>query len=1159
MVTDADARARALDPTRSILLQAPAGSGKTTILAQRVLRLLAEVDSPEEILAVTFTRKAAAEMRRRIVEALSDGARESSAGASADSVIAAGSDVGRRTHELARAALARSRELGWHLDQHPARLRIQTIDGLNRALAASLPVASGAAAGTLPIAPEPARLYADAARRTLLDAEADPDLQEDSGRLLERLGNDWLRLEQLLAVMLARRNHWLRHVGSAPAQVLRERVEASLERLALGALARLGALLPRPLRDEGLTLVAHALASFAALGKPPPPAFAALRTATPDALGIAADDLPGWRALATLALTGDYSLRKRVNVTLGFGPQPAAMKARALQWIADVGAVDGAAEQLALALRLPEVRFDAVDADALGSLIELLRLAAAQLELIFREAGGVDFAAVAAAARQALRTDEHGSGVAIIEGVRLRHLLIDEFQDTSLEQFELVEALIRDWRDGDGRTFFAVGDPMQSIYQFREAEVGLFLRTRDAGIGALRLEYCQLTQNFRSTPQIVDMVNDTFAGVFAPADDPVDSAVRYHPSEATAPSAASTGSRVVIHRTDRAHVDDEAQRVLAIVQEYRARSPRTSIAVLVAARPHAGAIATALRAAGIPVRGVDLVPLVATPIVQDLVALTAAIWSTADRAAWVATLRAPWCGLGLDDLGRLAGHEPTAPLCDLADDPLRRQALSAQGLLRLDRVLPILRRAAGQAGRLPLARVVEAAWLALGGPIVCAAAQDVQDARLFFDALARRDAPGAWRGSADLDAMVDGLYAASEPVAAGGVEIMTIHRAKGLEYDCVILPGLHRRERHDDEPLFDWFEWPGAAGAPELLLAPIRPSHVEEAGSLARWIRDARRRRRRHERARLLYVAATRARSELHLLGSLAAQTGPDFDAADRSTAVAEPAADSALGILWPALGPAFQAAPLAGDSALPVGASALAAALQQATDPAQPALLSRRLRRLPLQWSLPELPATIGGRRIEVASVEGRDSPEFIWVGPMARHAGTVVHAEFERWVETGMPPDAAAVLRDAPRLERALRAEGIGSGDLPRALALVQRALQGALGDAHGRWLFARHPASDASELALSGLYEGRLTNVVVDRCFVDAEGVRWVVDYKTSSHQGGSLEAFLAAELERYLPQLRRYVALARGLGPEPVRAALYFPLLGRLVEATDAIRT
>ena len=83
--------------------------------------------------------------------------------------------------------------------------------------------------------------------------------------------------------------------------------------------------------------------------------------------------------------------------------------------------------------------------------------------------------------------------------------------------------------------------------------------------------------------------------------------------------------------------------------------------------------------------------------------------------------------------------------------------------------------------------------------------------------------------------------------------------------------------------------------------------------------------------------------------------------------------------------------------------------------------------------------------------------------------------------------------------------------------------------------------------SELALSGIRAGQVVNAVIDRTFVDAQGIRWVVDFKSSPHEGGDVERFLDEEARRYEAQLRRYAHLARGLGPEPVRAGLYYPLL------------
>jgi len=155
---DEHAREYATDPRRSILLQAPAGSGKTTVLTQRLLRLLAEVDEPEEILAITFTRKAAAEMRARVLKALRG-------------EIDTNTAQGRRLQALASAALERGARRGWNLAQDPGRLRIQTIDSFNFRLASQLPV-TAKAGGSLTITDRPRELYSRAARATLAAAAA---------------------------------------------------------------------------------------------------------------------------------------------------------------------------------------------------------------------------------------------------------------------------------------------------------------------------------------------------------------------------------------------------------------------------------------------------------------------------------------------------------------------------------------------------------------------------------------------------------------------------------------------------------------------------------------------------------------------------------------------------------------------------------------------------------------------------------------------------------------------------------------------------------------------------------------------------------------------------------------------------------------------------
>src|SRR5437763_37730 len=356
---DLEARVRALDERRSILLQAPAGSGKTSVLTQRFLRLLATVDDPGAILAVTFTRKAAAEMRARVIRALRGEVRADEPGAP---------ELGG----LAEAARQHARSRGRSFEEDTQALRIQTIDSFTYWLASQLPIAARAG-GALEVTETPDELYRRAARRTLLTAEHDAALGADAALLFERLDNQWILAERLRGEMLEKRAHWLRYVLGSDPGVLCARVNASLSHMVRRALAPTLARLRRALRLAG--------APRAALAEAGQPTELALRT-----------------------------------------------------------------------------------------------------------------------------------------GLSLQHMLVDEFQDTSLAQFQLLEALTAAWEEGDGRTLFVVGDPMQSIYRFRDAEVGLFLRARDHGIGNVRLTPLRLARNFRATEPLVAWNNAVFERVF-PADD----------------------------------------------------------------------------------------------------------------------------------------------------------------------------------------------------------------------------------------------------------------------------------------------------------------------------------------------------------------------------------------------------------------------------------------------------------------------------------------------------------------------------------------------------------------------------------------------------------------------------------------------------------------
>ncbi len=174
-MSDGAARTRAVEPSRSVIVQAPAGSGKTTLLVERYLGLLAVVDAPEEILAITFTRKAAAEMRRRVLGFLDPDYQ---------------SDAAHEQPSLAKARAVRDKVVAWQLRENPHRLMIRTIDSFNHYLARTMPVAS--ALGPVPAPADNTRsLYRRAARNILASVGDTDELARHIERLLDwRLNTD---------------------------------------------------------------------------------------------------------------------------------------------------------------------------------------------------------------------------------------------------------------------------------------------------------------------------------------------------------------------------------------------------------------------------------------------------------------------------------------------------------------------------------------------------------------------------------------------------------------------------------------------------------------------------------------------------------------------------------------------------------------------------------------------------------------------------------------------------------------------------------------------------------------------------------------------------------------------------------------------------------
>jgi ATP-dependent exoDNAse (exonuclease V) beta subunit len=1135
---DARERERACDVRASVIVQAPAGSGKTSLLTERFLALLAVVDAPEEIVAITFTRKAAAEMKMRVLGALAAVERDAAEEHPRDARMAqrpgkAGSDHAPRLRERARAALARSREKGWDLPAHPARLNIRTIDSFCAALARQMPLA--ARFGEMPVLLDDAHeLYREAARATLAEMESGQPWSAAIATLAAHLDNNLARAEALLAEMLACRDHWLRHVTrGADSGAVRAELEATIAHAVREELEALRAAAPAALAPEIIALGRYAAGNLGgAVATMPPGVWEQLN----DLPGADGDDLDAWRGFAELLLRDNGALQKTVDVRHGFpkGKAGTPADARKQAMLALLAALDGHEEFIArlhAARALPAPRYDERQWEVLAALTTLLPVAVAQLRLIFAARGCADHAEVAQAALRALGTDAEPTDLLLALDYRIRHVLVDEFQDVSLTQNELFRRLTAGWTPGDGRTFFAVGDPMQSIYRFREAEVGVFLRAQERGIGGVTLTPLWLNANFRSQRGIVEWVNNAFGAIFPARGDVETGAVAYAPAHAIEPAAP--GVAVTVHPFFDADRIAEAQRVVEIVNEARATHGDARIAILVRSRGHLSEIAPQLRAAGLRFRAIEIEQLGERPVVQDLVALTRALLHPADRIAWLAVLRAPWCGLTLADLHALCADDHATPVSVLMREATRIVRLSPDGCERLARTHAVLDRAEALRLRASLRRTVEGAWLALGGPASLMDRTALEDAHAFFELLDELEAGEDGVSPARLAERVAELSAAPDASADDRLELLTIHKAKGLQFDVVILPGLGRKPRRDETRLLVWSERPTGAGD-ELFLAPIAPARGRaddnQAGALYRFVAALERRRTDNETLRLLYVAATRAISRLHLLGHAAVEED------DGHLTVNDPDKGSLLWRLWPVVRGEFEAA-------------ARAVQRPPAEPPAAPVADDEKPtgHRLPRDWLAPAPPPCVawnGG--MARRTTDQQDAIEFLWAGPTARHVGTLVHRYLMRITAEGLDRwDAARIAQQRPHLRAALLTLGVPRAELDEAAARVSDALRATLDDPRGRWLLGPRDEGHA-EYAVTGVAGGRIVNAVMDRTFVDGDA-RWIVDYKTGTHAGGDADAFLDQERERYRGQLETYAALMRALDSRPIRLGLYFPLL------------
>lgn len=1112
---DQKERQQAIDPRISVHVEAPAGSGKTAVLLKRYLRLLAQVQEPEDILALTFTRKAAGELRARVQKEL---------------LGRTDSDDNLKPHqaELRELALAASRHQVDKGVSFLERLHISTFHSFCAQLLRQAPHEAGLPPdfGLLEDR-EGTRLQQEAVelmRRRLAGLPPGHETRQALVRRLVRMNNNWPWLAAELQGLLARRDI----LGDFISLARECRDPAAYEAILVDHLGKF--LLP------ALADLAEEF-RLAEIGRAWPDLHRYLRESGADLAGTLPEaipgagltDLAGWRAVAEGLLSSQGGCYRRLSppkfpqgmAATPFGSLLLELPGRLVQ-------------QLNEFRDLPAILLQPDEVPAVQDLIILLHQTLAAYEELCASRRAVDFIALEQAALKLLAGDDRGEMLSRVYR-RLTHLLVDEFQDTSVNQIDLLCRLLNTWQGDPNRSLMVVGDPKQSIYGWRQARLELFYRSRQ-GLpcpGAPPVQHLTLSTNFRSSQKLILWANAVFGKTIM--QNRRESGVDFRRTEA-APEAAlgDDPGLFLFNDPDRSRARELeaawlARELAAFTQKQQARDPqdRETAGVLLFVRRHLPTYLKACRQAGLSLRVRDGLPLLESLAVQQGHTAAAALVQPHDDVAWAALLRS------------FAGPQPLSLMAEVAvrDGDFWREKIAgfAAAPHCPPRVREVYRAAAAaqeRIGREPLHDIL-GDWLIQVGAWQQAAAaegpQGVANLKAYLNLLAAASSGTPEATLSQVQDLLAQAYQPPDPRAEDSpVEVLTVHGAKGLEYDYVYLPHLDweplRSARNEAPFLLE--EAPDAGTA---VIALNRPYAQKDQSVLYRTLKNAANHRSLAEARRLFYVAVTRARKRLALSAVVKRNKDGEFQFSGNSPLGwlrrHYPKADLFPGVvhLWPEP---------------PLRVSLLQEVSEGAAPPESP-------KPMPPPYELHPEPRPYELRfPSQLAVKPGVATPgrPAALTDPTARLRGDITHRLLET-LSRGKPlPEAEtvapALLPAAPSpaaaldLAREILAEVRACQDDPFLAPLLDPDLP----LARSEWLLEAWPAAGT-------VYRGQIDRLVFD-------GRQWwLLDYKTSRPAPNiPWEEFLSQEVEQYRPQLLAYREMAARFfnltPPERINTVLYF---------------
>ena len=1043
---DQKIRDEVLDPRSSFVVQAPAGSGKTTTLAKRIIHLLTVVDDPKEIIAISFTKKAAGEMHKKFLDEFR----------------------APENQEVVKKINARAKKLKWN-ENFSNLLEIMTIDSLASKIARQAPILSRSLYKN--ITEDPYEIYESAVKETMQD---NAQLTE----LFPFLDYDYQKIKDQLINLLKNRDQWrdniFKYKNIGPAQI-ESKTKAYYKQETKVWVIKLKGLFESDEIKDIKNILTYLDSTF---------------TQQEDKIAF-------WLNFRDLIMTKEGKIGKQFGLKKGFQDdgEGKLYKKKLLDLILLNPIRNNILENL------NDVVYEEKIADIFPTIMHSVSILLSDLyvNLIqqFNLRSELDYIQAVDNAIITLKN----TNVAILFDENVSHILVDEFQDTNNQQKEFLELLTQNFAGNPKKSFFAVGDPMQSIYRFRKAEVSIFKELQtERKFGDIELKVRSLQVNFRSNEKIIDWLNKEYKQVFSNKDDPDKGQLKYVPSSISPKTKGIKGSGVQF-RIYKNKIHDnyteqqtEARVVYEKIKELRGVDKNIEIAVLVRARSHLTSLLTQMRKDSFPIEATEIDSIEYNQSFQDILCLTKALYNLNDRVSWIGLLRAPWCGLKLGDLTCLFEDNTSGTPWEIINTPSATKNLTEDGQKRLACIKNIISNNIQFRGRVAHRFFIESIWRQLLGE-KATGDSDMQRIDKFLDLIDQSSSPLSIDFE-KLNRLTEDLHTDYQSSDKNPVKFYTIHKAKGMQFNCVIIPGLGRKDKAEDHALISYDD--------DILSLN---NNKDEEDNLYTYHRSKEVTRLKNEKIRLLYVAITRAEWDCHLIGTVSENKKGELSIPKNSF----------LKILWPLINE---------KNIQEVG-------VYESDDYK---IFEPKLRRLKSKYFNREMDkiTQIPSSKTVKNSVNSTDNIYTI--------TGTLIHKYYEIIIKKQL--DINKLLSNKLSFIYDLFSKiGYQKSEINYAMEVVKESLLSLQKSKDGQWIYQLHE-DDRMEVNYLHSIADEDKILIPDRTFIE-DGKRWIIDYKTVFDDKLDLEI----EAKTHIEQLQIYESLFDD--GYLIQKAIYFVRQGKLI--------